>query len=95
MSPAPNYWMYETGGWLAPAIRRYLDGDALSVDDLTLIRVYLRQWIDSPVWDRNPALGESGRGELATLRSLARSLTDRESIAGWLALAEEFGVDPL
>lgn len=93
--PAPGYWMDETGGKLRPAIARYLDGADLSADDIALIRAYLRQWIDSPVWDDNPHLVDSGRAELARLRELARVLTNRESIHAWLALAVDFGVDPL
>jgi hypothetical protein len=92
---APGYWMDETGSELAPAIKRYLDGADLTTRDLWLIRAYIRQWIDSPVWDANPAQTASSRLELAALRTLARSLNSRESIADWLALAENFGVDPL
>ena len=97
MSPksAPDYWMDETGGKLAPAIARYLDGASLSADDIALIAAYLRQWIDSPLWDDNPHLVDSGRAELARLRELARVLNNRAAIEAWLALAVDFGVDPL
>jgi hypothetical protein len=92
----PGYWMAETSGELAPAVHRYLEGSELSVRDVVLLRAYLRQWIDSPVWDGKPSLtDEQGREELATLRSRARLLTDRASMDDWLALADEFGVDPL
>lgn len=95
MSPAPGYWMHETGGELAQAIRRYLFSEELSVRDLLLIRAYLKQWINAAVWDQNPTMDHEGKAQLNTLRHLAESLTDRNSIDHWLNLAIDFGVDPL
>ena len=94
MTP-PGYWMDETAGWLIPAMRRFLEEGELSARDLELIRAYIQQWIDSPVWDQNPAQTLSGRAELKTLRHLAHALTDRRSIADWLGRAEDQGLDPL
>jgi hypothetical protein len=91
----PGYWMNETGGQLAPAIRRYLEGLPLSGRDVVLIRLYLQQWIDSGVWDGNPTQSEEGRAELARLRELARVLTNRASIEAWISMATDFGIDPL
>lgn len=98
MSPqpyAPGYWMHETGGELAPAIRRYLEGQPLSVHEITLIRLYIQQWIDAGVWDCNPDQSEEGREGLAGLRQMARVLSNRESIEAWIELATDFGIDPL
>jgi len=92
---APDYWMDETGGKLRPAVARYLNGADLSADDIALIAAYLRQWIDSPVWDDNPHLQDSGRAELAWLRKGVRQLNTRRGIEVWITLAVDFGVDPL
>lgn len=91
----PGYWMNETGGELAPAVMRYLEGLPLSERDITLIRLYFQQWIGSSVWDRNPARTSGGRDKLERLRELARVLNNRGAIDAWLTLAVDFGVDPL
>ena len=90
----PDYWANETGGLLVPAIRRYLNGQPLSDHDVILIRTYIQQWIGSQVWDNNPHM-DAGREQLARLRDLARFLTDRKAITAWIAMAVDFGVDPL
>jgi hypothetical protein len=95
MAAGPGYWMDETGGELVPAVKRYLQGYRLSSRDIALIAAYLRQWIESPVWDQNPHMSEEGRAELARLRELARVLLNQPTIDAWLSLAVEFGVDPL
>jgi hypothetical protein len=92
---APKYWMYETGGRLAHAIMRLIDGKSLSADDILYIRAYLRQWIDSPAWDLNPAADNESRLELATLRTTARQIKSRQEINEWIAIATKLGMDPL
>jgi len=92
---APKYWMHEMGGELAPAIMQYLEGGDLADGDVLLIRAYLLQWINSPAWDANPAMGPDGRLDLAGLRSAARFLRDRADIGKWLKWALELGIDPL
>jgi hypothetical protein len=87
--------MAEQGGQLAPAITRYLEARPLFVRDIALIRAYLRQWIDSDVWDQNPAAGPDEAAELAKLREKARAITDQRDIDEWIAAALAFGVDPL
>ncbi|MEI9971101.1 MAG: hypothetical protein WDO73_03055 [Ignavibacteriota bacterium] len=47
---APKFWMYETSGVLRPAIEAYLHNRPMTVGQIALMRVYLRQWIMSPVW---------------------------------------------
>ena len=91
----PGYWMNETGGELAPAVMRYLEGQPLSERDIELIRLYIQQWIGSPVWFMNPSLTDEGRRDLDRLRELARVLNNRGAIDAWLTLAVDFGVDPL
>ena len=90
---APKYWMYETGGKLRPAMERYLEGQPAEPDDIKFIRAYLRQWIDSPVWDGG-AEGET-RTALDELRSKVHELQNRHQVEMWLELALDLGIDPL
>lgn len=92
---APKYWPYESSGRLAPAIGRYKTGAALSFDDVLLILAYARQWIQSPVWDANPALDDAGRNELKWLRYNVGLFSKREDIEAWMRRAAAFGADPL
>lgn len=91
----PKYWRYERGGLLGPAIERYLLDRPLSKDDVLLIRAYLRQWIDSPLWDMNPSADDGQRRELAQLRAKAKLINTRKDITGWLHDALNLGIDPL
>jgi hypothetical protein len=91
---APKFWMNETGGKLVPAMERYLKGDPAETDDIHLIRAYLRQWIDSPVW----AAGIDGetRDTLSELRRKVREIRIRTDIDEWLENAlEQLAIDPL
>ena len=90
---APKYWMNETGGKLVPAMERYLKGKPADPDDVSLIRAYLRQWIDSPVWDEG-AEGES-RTTLDELRRTVRQIGSRIAIDQWLEDASDLAIDPL
>jgi hypothetical protein len=93
---APKYWMYETGGLLASALERYLKHPSrLTVRDLGLIRAYVCQWIDSPVWNQNPHGGLRWLEELADLRRTAHAIASPRTLATWLAAAVSAGVDPL
>lgn len=81
--------MYETGGKLVPAIERYLEGKPEEPDDVNLIRAYLRQWIDSPVWDAGDL------DALHDLRRKVRVINSRLEIDWWLEAALELAIDPL
>jgi hypothetical protein len=48
---APKYWRYETSGDLARAVERFLNNEPMTPVDIGLMRLYLMQWVDSPVWD--------------------------------------------
>jgi hypothetical protein len=91
---APKYWMNETGGRLIPAVRRYLADEPVEPGDTDLIRAYLRQWIDSPVWDAGP-VDADGPTELAKLRKEVRELRNRADITAWLEHALDLAIDPL
>lgn len=83
----PLFWRDEQSGVLAPAVGRYLSGEPLSTNDIALLRVYLRQWICSPVWQCDD--------DIAALRDMADSITSRAQIALWLDRALQIGIDPL
>jgi hypothetical protein len=86
MVHGPDYWKYEGGGQLIPAVERYLSGQEISTRDVALLRAYLRQWIAPPVW--------TDSDELTELRDMVNSLTSREDIVVWTSLAIDIGIDP-
>lgn len=91
---APKYWMHEApGGPIVPAIQRYLNGEDAQPDDVGLIRAYLRQWIDSPVWA--DGIDSDTRTSLDELRKKAREIQSRLDVDWWLGLALDLGIDPL
>jgi len=92
---APKYWMYETGGELGPAMRRYIDGENLTIGDVSLICAYLRQWFDSAVWDQNPYLDSRDKLDLDFLRRLARLAHTKEHIDSCVRAAVSLGMGPL
>jgi len=92
---APKYWMHETSGVLALAVKRYLNREALTVRDLAVLKAYLRQWICSPVWDMNPTADLRSHLALGRLRKAVETLHSREHIDAWIHTALEEGHDPL
>jgi hypothetical protein len=81
----PGFWMYETSGVLRPAVEAYLNGKAMTPDQIGAMRAYLRQWIEGP-WQ--------GPG-IAPLRAAIDTITDRASLSVWLDEAAEADIDPL
>jgi hypothetical protein len=92
---APKYWRYETSGVLPGTMERYLKSEALSLQDLAILNLYLRQWIESPAWDRNPHLTDVGRKELADLRDQTRRAKCEPDIRRAVKRMVELGMDPL
>ena len=90
---APKYWIDEVSGKLVPAMKRYLEGTRAFPDDVNLIRAYLRQWIDSPVWDSG--VDSETRNALDELRRKARELRTISDITAWVEQASDLGIDPL
>lgn len=80
---------------LRPAVEAYLGGGDLTEAELAALRAYCRQWVNSPVWDRNPHAGAEERETLAMLRRLVDQISSRATLSAWLAAATDFGVDPL
>ena len=93
---APNYWMYETSGDLAAAVHQYQNNpNACTLRQLALLRAYFQQWVDAQVWDRNPAIDDESRADLARLRLQCRGITNVADMEAWLQRATELGMDPL
>jgi len=91
---APKYWMHETGGELRPAVERYLTNAEMTRRDRHLVILYLRQWVNSPTWDRNPHLGTNGNRDLMRLRYAAAAAMTRGDIDACTKLAVDLGMDP-
>jgi hypothetical protein len=85
--------MHEVGGALVPAMKRYLAEEALEPGDIELIRVYLIQWIYSPVWGYG--CDDEMRIYLNRLRDAVLTLRTREAIHLWINGAVDIGLDPL
>lgn len=92
---APNYWTFETGGELRPAIERYICGEELTVRDLYLIKAYLKQWVDSPAWEANPHLTPEGVAQLSLLRAKVSQARTAPQLVACVELAGEMGMNPL
>jgi hypothetical protein len=93
---APKFWRHETGGLLAPAMERFLLHKRAKPGDTDLIRAYLQQWIDSPVWQMNPAGSDyETHRALTELRQSAHSIHTRDDVRRWVAEALDLGIDPL
>jgi hypothetical protein len=92
---APRYWMHETSGALKPVIRAYLAGRRLDPFQIGLMRRYLEQWFDSPVWDLNPHQTAASKLSFDSLRRRVREIQTNDDIKDVLEAAVEMGADPL
>jgi len=91
----PGYWMNETSGVLRPAVEAYLAGGPMTPEQIAAMRAYLRQWVNSPVWDANPHAGTEAKLSLADLRTDIDHLVTRAAISIWIGRADALGLDPL
>ena len=91
---APKYWQDETGR-LPGAMTRYLRHEPLLEGDVDLIRAYLRQWVESPVWEHNPWMNTEGAIALATLRATVLGASTKVHIDRCVLMTLEMGMDPL
>jgi hypothetical protein len=87
----PGYWMYETTGVLRPAVEAYLNGEAMTDEQIAAMRAYLRQWIDGP-WKAKPGAEQR---ILDSLRRMIDGLVSRQTISIWLEQAAALDIDPL
>ena len=86
MKHAPDYWLHEESGALAPIVRAYLAGEELAPEQIAALREYFRQWVYAPAF-----VGMA----VDSLRFFVRSIETRYDIAMWLKLAQRAGVNPL
>jgi hypothetical protein len=90
----PKYWTFEPRE-LGVAVHAYMAGKDLTVRDVLLMRAYLRQWVDSPVWEGYPYETDGGRQWLAELRERVRAIASRDDIAQCLSIMTARRMDPL
>lgn len=86
MMEGPGYWMNESTGVLAPAVRAYFDGVEMTGAQVWAIRAYFRQWMEKGNWQGPQA---------EALRDMVSDIRDRRDIDNWLRLAEQAEIDPL
>jgi len=92
----PLYWADEVGGELSLAVQQYVENpNRLTLKDVALIRAYLRQWIGSGVWDRNPNHTAESLLKLRSLRAGVDVIRCQADIGSWLRRAVDLGLDPL
>jgi hypothetical protein len=84
---APKYWRHETGGLLKAAVEAYLNGNVMTLEQINLMRCYLRQWIMSPRCGKAMAWRE--------LRKDVEAIRTRRDIGEWLRRALDEAIDPL
>lgn len=84
---APKFWMNETSGELAAAVKTYLAGERLNNHQVRLMRAYLWQWVRSPVW--------APSGTLEALRLRVASIDTQQELSAAIDHATEMGMDPL
>ncbi len=85
--PAPPYfWMEEQSGALAPAVNAYMNGEPLNMQQMALLRQYLRQYLERAV-----LTGDAKRQLLIDRLAKMRTPRDIERFAEELA---EYGIEP-
>lgn len=84
--PPPHYWMTEQTGRLAQAVECYFTGEPLASADLSVIKQYLRQYLERAVMT-----GDAKRAILLTRAAALRTTREIERFADDLA---EIGVEP-
>jgi hypothetical protein len=82
----PRFWMEEDSGLLAPAVDAYINGEKLDAQQLELLQLYLRQFLERAV-----LTGAANRNKLLARVARLRSAHDIERFADELA---EWGVEP-
>jgi hypothetical protein len=82
----PKFWMHETTGFLAPVVEAFIRGERLTPAQVLIMRIYLRQWIEAPVWK-----GEA----IDKLRAALADIRNEQDITRWLDAAMNVGIDPL
>lgn len=86
VDPPPRFWMEETTGALGAAIEVYMRGERLAAEQLELIRLYLRQYLERAV-----IADDADRARLLERVGRLRTVGDIERLADSLS---EAGVEP-
>ena len=81
----PRFWMEETTGALHDAVDTYMSGEQLSSEQLDLIKIYLRQYIERAV-----LAGDANRKLLLQKVDKLRTTADVEAFADELS---EYGAE--
>lgn len=82
----PRFWMEEQTGVLSELVETYMNGEALTAEQLELIRIYLRQYLERAV-----LASDADRNRLLARIPKLRSTGDVERFADELS---EWGVEP-
>jgi hypothetical protein len=82
----PHHWMTEQSGKLEAAVEAYFNGEALAPAEMTLIKLYLRQYLERAV-----LTGDANRARLLQRIDDLRTTRDVERFADDIA---EYGVEP-
>jgi hypothetical protein len=82
----PHFWMTEQTGRLEEAVEAYFTGEKLSPEHLSLIKQYLRQYVE-----RALLTGDANRPKLLQEIDKLRSTRDIENYADDIA---DFGIEP-
>jgi hypothetical protein len=82
----PRFWMEETSGQLAAAIEVYMRSEPLSAEQLELIKLYLRQYVERAVIAQ-----DADRPRLLERIAKLRRVGDVERLADALS---EVGIEP-
>jgi hypothetical protein len=90
----PKYWTFERPE-LSVAVQACMAGHVLTVRDVALMRAYLKQWVDSPVWEGYPYETDGGRQWLAELRERVRAIALPADFKQALSIMTARRMDPL
>ncbi len=82
----PRFWMEEITGKLAAAVEQYMQGEPLTSDQLEIIKLYLKQYLERAVIDSS-----ADRKRLLSRIDRLRTTRDIERFADELS---EVGVEP-
>jgi hypothetical protein len=81
----PRFWMEETTGALADAVETYMSGEPLAAEQLDMIKLYLRQYVERAV-----LASDANRKLLLSRVEKLKSTVDLETFADELS---EYGAE--
>lgn len=81
----PRFWMEETTGALGNAVETYMNGERLTAEQLDLIKLYLRQYLERAV-----LAGDANRNRLLSRVDKLHTTADVEAFADELS---EYGAE--